>query len=165
MMKTREDDSCGSIASPNHGSCYEQHENASNERRNGRLMKYLFDIYKGGRVLHISGKLAVVGIVLFIGGLIASFILAYVVGDPLAMYINETTPPSAIPGIIVQHGLDQPIHIQFFYYLRDLFSGNWGVPPEALMIEWWTITVIHLGGLVLFLVSVVYYLLRGRRTG
>jgi len=114
--------------------------------------------------LHISGKLAVVGIVLFIGGLIASFILAYVVGDPLAMHIDETTPPSAIPGIIAYHGLDQPIHILFFYYLRDLFSGNLVVPPEGLVIEWWTITVIYLGGFILFIISLVYYLLKVRKT-
>ena len=115
--------------------------------------------------MHISGKLALVGIVLFIGGLIATFILAYVVGDPLAMYIDETTPPSAIPGIIAQHGLNQPIYIQFFYYLRDLFSGNWVAPPEAVAIEWWTITVIYLGGLLLFIISLVYYLLKARTTG
>ncbi len=115
--------------------------------------------------MHISGKLAVVGIVLFIGGLISQFILVYVVGNPLAMYIDETTPPSAIPGIIAQHGLNQPIYIQFFYYLRDLFSGNWVVPPEALVIEWWTITVIQLGGLILSIISLVYYLLKVRKTG
>ncbi|MGD9396000.1 MAG: hypothetical protein PVJ05_06210 [Candidatus Thorarchaeota archaeon] len=115
--------------------------------------------------MHISGKLAVVGIVLFIGGLIATFILAYVVGDPLSMYITEITPDATIPGIIAQHGLDQPLYIQFFYYLRDLFSGNWVAPPEAVAIEWWTITVIHLGGLFLFIISLVYYLLKVRRTG
>jgi ABC-type dipeptide/oligopeptide/nickel transport system permease component len=115
--------------------------------------------------LHISGKLAVVGIVLFIGGLIATFILVYVVGDPIAMYINEMTPPSAIPGIIAHHGLDQPLHLQFFYYLRDLFSGNWVGPPEAMAIGWWTITVIYLGGLLLSIISLVYYLLKVRKTG
>ncbi|MFW9913508.1 MAG: hypothetical protein ACFFEU_13605 [Candidatus Thorarchaeota archaeon] len=115
--------------------------------------------------MHISGKLAVVGILLFIGGLIATFILAYVVGDPVTMYIDETTPPSAIRGIIAYHGLDQPLYIQFFYYLRDLFSGNLAAPPEAVAIEWWTITVIYLGGLLLFIISLVYYLLKVRNTG
>ena len=115
--------------------------------------------------MHISGKLAVVGIVLFIGGLIANFILAYVVGDPVLMFIDEMTPPSAIPGIIAYHGLDQPRYVQFFYYLRDLFSGNLVFPPEPFVIEWWTITVIHLGGLILFIISLVYYLLKVRKTG
>ncbi|MFX1262931.1 MAG: hypothetical protein ACFFAZ_12655 [Promethearchaeota archaeon] len=115
--------------------------------------------------MHISGKLAIVGIVLFIGGLLATFNLAYVVGNPITMFIDETTPPSAIPGIIAQHGLDQPLYIQFFYYLRDLFTGNWAAPPEAVAIEWWTITVIHLGGLFLFIISLVYYFLKASKTG
>lgn len=104
------------------------------------------------------------GIVLFIGGLIAKFILFYVLRDPLLLFINETTPPSAIPGIIDHHGLDLPIHMQFFYFLRDLFSGHWAVPPEAFVIEWWTLTVIYLGGLILFITSLVYYLLKARKT-
>jgi ABC-type dipeptide/oligopeptide/nickel transport system permease component len=115
--------------------------------------------------LHISGKLAIVGIVLFIGGLIVTFILAYIVGDPLAMYIDLTTPDAAIPGIIAQHGLDQPLYIQFFYYLRDLFSGNWVGPLEAVAFEWWAMTVVYLGGLLLFIISLVYYLLKVRKTG
>ena len=114
--------------------------------------------------MHISGKLAVVGIVLFIGGLIATFNLTYVVGNPLTMFIDETTPASAIPGIIAYHGLNQPIYMQFFYYLRDLFSGNW-VGPEVLVVEWWTTTVIYLGGLLLLVISLVYYLLNARKTG
>jgi ABC-type dipeptide/oligopeptide/nickel transport system permease component len=115
--------------------------------------------------LHISGKLAIVGIVLFIVGLIATFILAYVVGDPVTMYIDETTPPSAIRGIIAYHGFDQPLYMQFFYYLRDLLSGSWVAPPEAVAIEWWTVTVICLGGLLLLIISLVYYLLKVRKTG
>ena len=72
--------------------------------------------------MHISGKVAIVGFVLFIVGLIWKLAL----GIPL---------------------------------------GIWVAPPENLVVEWWTITAIHLGGLALCLVSVVYYLLRGRTTG
>ncbi|MFX1262340.1 MAG: ABC transporter permease [Promethearchaeota archaeon] len=61
-----------------------------------------------------------------IGVLAITFVLAYVIGNPVAMYIDEKTPSTAIPGIMAQHGLDQPIYIQFFYYLRDLFQGDWG---------------------------------------
>ncbi|MFW9806115.1 MAG: hypothetical protein ACFFFK_05245 [Candidatus Thorarchaeota archaeon] len=114
--------------------------------------------------MHISGKLAIVGIVLFIFGLSETFILAYIVGDPLSMYITESTPDIAIPGIIRQHGLDQPLYTQFFYYLRDLFSGNWVAPPAEVAIAWWTMTVIYIGGLLLFIISLVYYLLKARKT-
>lgn len=120
--------------------------------------------------MHISKKLALagialVGITLFVGGLIATFILVYIVGNPLTIYISETTPPSAIPGIIAAHGLDQPVYSQFFYYLRELVSGTWAGPPETMAIEWWTITVISLGGLLLFIISPVYYLLKVRNAG
>ena len=103
--------------------------------------------------------------VLFIGGLIETFILAFIVGDPLSMYITESTPDIAIPGIIRQHGLDQPLYLQFFYYLRDLVSGNWVAPPEEVAIAWWTMTAIYIGGLFLFIISLAYYLLKVRKTG
>ena len=115
--------------------------------------------------MHISKKLTIVGGLLFIGGLISSYILAYIVGDPLSMFINELTPPAAIPGIIAQHGLDLPPHMQFFIYLRDLFSGSWPGPPETVAIGWWAMTVVCLGGLILFIVSLAYYILKVRKTG
>ena len=118
-----------------------------------------------GNLLHISGKLAIVGFVIFIGGLIMTFILAYVIANPIMMFIRVTTPPSAIPGIMAVHGLDQPIYIQFFYYLRDLVSGNVLAPPLEVANEWWAITMIYLGGLLLFIISLVYYILKGRKTG
>ncbi|MHA2385845.1 MAG: ABC transporter permease, partial [Candidatus Thorarchaeota archaeon] len=68
-----------------------------------------------------------------IGVLAITFVLAYVVGNPLAMYITERTHPDAYAGIIRDHGLDQPLYIQFFFYLRDLFQGDWGYSYTARM--------------------------------
>jgi peptide/nickel transport system permease protein len=34
--------------------------------------------------------------------------------------------PEALEQIRHQFGLDQPLLMQFFYYIRDLFSGNLG---------------------------------------
>ena len=85
-------------------------------------MRYLFDIYNGGKILHISGKLAIVGFIVFIVGIIWKLVL----GIPL---------------------------------------GIWVGPPENLVVEWWTITVIHIGGFFLFVISLVYYLWKGRKTG
>ena len=62
--------------------------------------------------MHISGKLAIMGFILFIVGLIWKIVL----GIPL---------------------------------------GIWVVPPENLVVEWWTITAIHIGGLVIFVISLV----------
>lgn len=68
-----------------------------------------------------------------LGVLSITFVLSYMVGNPLALYITERTPRDAIPGIIAQHGLDQPIYIQFFYYLRDIAAGDWGYSRSASM--------------------------------
>jgi ABC-type dipeptide/oligopeptide/nickel transport system permease component len=68
-----------------------------------------------------------------IGVLAITFVLSYMVGDPLALYITERTPRGAIQGIIAQHGLDQPVYIQFFYYLRDIAEGDWGYSRSAAM--------------------------------
>ena len=68
-----------------------------------------------------------------IGVLAITFVLSYVVGNPITLYTTERTRPEAIPGIMAEHGLNQPLYIQFFYYLRDLISGNWGYSRTARM--------------------------------
>ncbi len=61
------------------------------------------------------------------GVLTITWFLSFIVGDPLSMYVTERTPDSAIPGIIAAHGLDQPLYIQYFIYLRSLLMGDWGL--------------------------------------
>ncbi|RDE15916.1 MAG: peptide ABC transporter permease [Candidatus Thorarchaeota archaeon] len=61
------------------------------------------------------------------GVLTITWFLSYVVGDPLAMFITERTNPAAIPGIIQDHGFNEPLVIQYFLYLRTLLAGDWGV--------------------------------------
>ena len=68
-----------------------------------------------------------------LGVLVITFVLSYWVGNPIALYITERTPDERIPIIMHEHGLDQPLYIQFFYYLRDIFSGDWGYSRTAHM--------------------------------
>jgi len=72
--------------------------------------------------LHISGKLAVVGFILFIVGIIWKLV-------------------SGIP------------------------LGIWVKPPESLVVAWWGFTALHIGGFFLFVISLVYYLWKGRKAG
>jgi len=60
------------------------------------------------------------------GVLTITWFLSYVVGNPLAMFITERTSPAAIPGIIREHGFNQPLVVQYFLYLRSLLLGDWG---------------------------------------
>jgi peptide/nickel transport system permease protein len=61
------------------------------------------------------------------GVLTITWFLAYIVGDPVSIYINENTPALAIPAIRAAHGFDEPLHIQYFLYISSLFQGDWGI--------------------------------------
>ena len=42
---------------------------------------------------------------------------------------NPHAPPSEIDQIIKEYHLDAPLYVQFVDYLKDVFTGNWGVDP------------------------------------
>ena len=65
------------------------------------------------------------------GVLTITWFLAYVVGDPVSIYINENTPAAAIPSIRAAHGFDEPLHVQFFLYISSLFQGDWGISAST----------------------------------
>ncbi len=65
------------------------------------------------------------------GVLTITWFLSHVVGNPEVMYINTNTPAQAVDSIIKTHGLDQPVYIQYFIYLANLFRGDWGESTSA----------------------------------
>ena len=46
--------------------------------------------------------------------------------SPWSSYINSRMTAQQIQMVIHEHGFDQPLYIQYFYWLRDVFDGNWG---------------------------------------
>jgi len=46
--------------------------------------------------------------------------------DPVTAFINPKMSAAQIQAIRVQHGFNQPLYIQYFYWLRDALQGNWG---------------------------------------
>lgn len=46
--------------------------------------------------------------------------------DPMAQYITPKTPPEVIERIRKAHGFDRPLYQQYFFWLRDVFNGDWG---------------------------------------
>ncbi|MDD2215359.1 MAG: ABC transporter permease [Eubacteriales bacterium] len=60
--------------------------------------------------------------------LVFNYILFRVLpGDPLAMMMrNPKATPEMIEGIKHFYGLDQPWHIQFFTYFKNMFAGDFG---------------------------------------
>lgn len=46
--------------------------------------------------------------------------------DPVAPYINSKMTAEQIAQVRTIHGFDQPLHIQYFFWLKDIFQGDWG---------------------------------------
>ena len=46
---------------------------------------------------------------------------------PWAAYIHSRMTTEQIEAVIKAHGFDRPIWEQYFYWLRDTFSGDWGL--------------------------------------
>jgi peptide/nickel transport system permease protein len=65
------------------------------------------------------------------GVLTITWFLAYVVGDPVSIYINANTPLQMIPVIREAHGFDQPLYVQYFLYIGSLLRGDWGISPSS----------------------------------
>jgi ABC-type dipeptide/oligopeptide/nickel transport system permease component len=45
---------------------------------------------------------------------------------PWAQYITYKMRPEQINAIIKAHGFDQPLYLQYWYWLVDVFHGDWG---------------------------------------
>lgn len=60
-----------------------------------------------------------------------TFTLSHMIGDPVTAYlppsVAERLSPEQIEKVIKAHGLDQPLYIQYGYYIRDLLQGDWGI--------------------------------------
>jgi ABC-type dipeptide/oligopeptide/nickel transport system permease component len=62
------------------------------------------------------------------GAMTLTFILSkFMPGDPVLAYLGERPSPELYQQMYRQLGLDKPILEQYFKYLGDLFTGNWGV--------------------------------------
>ena len=46
-------------------------------------------------------------------------------------YVSATANPDQIETIKAQHGLNLPLYQQYFYWLRDVLTGNWGISHWA----------------------------------
>lgn len=72
----------------------------------------------GRRAWH--SLIAMVGLVLLV------FVLARLTGDPALLYLDEDATQAQIHHFRELHGFDDPIHVQFARYLRDLAHLDFG---------------------------------------
>lgn len=79
-------------------------------------------------------------LVLFVVSLVV-FILTNYIGDPLSMLLPEDASEEEIQVAIKRLGLDKPMHIQYWIFLKDIANGNFGKsyvfsrPALGLIIE------------------------------
>jgi len=68
-----------------------------------------------------------------IGVSLLTFFIISAAGDPVTPYLQrpEQTTPEQRQLIIEQHHLDEPSHIRYFYWLKDVFSGDLGYSSTA----------------------------------
>lgn len=65
-----------------------------------------------------------------IGVTFITFTLSHLAGDPLSAWVTDKTPPSRFPIIIAQHHLNDPIPVQYIYYVNDLLHLDLGLSPS-----------------------------------
>ena len=65
---------------------------------------------------------------LFFGVLIIVFVASRLAGDPVRLMTvqNPRITPEARDNLTAYYGLDQPLYVQFFLFLSQLFQGNLG---------------------------------------
>jgi len=75
-------------------------------------------------------KRAVYLIPVIIGVTFITFFLSRVlVADPARAWLGPRATQSQVDILKARYGLDKPLPLQYVYYLRDLFTGNWGISP------------------------------------
>jgi peptide/nickel transport system permease protein len=69
----------------------------------------------------------IISVPVLIGVSLVAFFLVQASGDPMAVYISNPNLSSAdIARLEKAYGFDQPVYVQYFYWLRNVVTGDWG---------------------------------------
>ena len=58
--------------------------------------------------------------------IIVFLMMHFIPGDPVTLLLGDYYTEATAAAIRAQYGLDKPLHIQYFLWLKRLFVGNWG---------------------------------------
>ena len=61
-----------------------------------------------------------------LGVTLITFYLSYAMGDPLAAYVTERTTDEQYEMLAEKHGVNEPIYVQYFTYLKAVITLDWG---------------------------------------
>lgn len=65
-----------------------------------------------------------------LGVVVIVFLISHVLTpNPARLWAGPRARPSTIAAVTARYHLDQPIIVQFYYFLLDLFSGSMGIDP------------------------------------
>jgi peptide/nickel transport system permease protein len=83
-------------------------------------------------ILAYSIKRVAATIPVVIGITFLVFVISHlVVSNPAHVWAGVKADPSTVAAITARYHLNDPILIQYFYYMRDLLKGDWGVSPVS----------------------------------
>lgn len=106
---------------------------------------------------------------LFIISIICFFIMKSAPGNPIQMYMNPHTNYKQIEIIRKNLGLDKPLIIQYFCWLKEVLKGNFGnslttftpVSQEILTRLWPTLILSGISMLLTFIVGIILGIIGG----
>jgi peptide/nickel transport system permease protein len=112
-------------------------------------------------MLQYATRRIILAIPVVVGILIVTFALARLIpGDPCTAILGEKATPEICEQFNREHGLDQPIYVQFWIYFKNMLTGDFGEsirfkrPVTLILIERLP-TTIELGFFALVLATVV----------
>lgn len=84
-------------------------------------------VKRGGRILGAIASVLVTVALTFLGLLAITFFIGRVIPiDPVLAVVGDRATPEVYEAARVQMGLDQPLPVQFFHYVVNVLSGDFG---------------------------------------
>jgi len=75
---------------------------------------------------YVLGRLAQIFVILFVILTVLFVLFRLAPGDPVERMIDPSMTPEDAQILKVELGLDQPLWVQYIYYLKNFFTGNFG---------------------------------------
>jgi peptide/nickel transport system permease protein len=110
-------------------------------------------------------------IISLIGLSVLVFVLARVLpGNPARAALGPNAPPEAVQALMQQLHLNEPLYIQYWYWISGIFTGNWGLSLYThrnvlLDVEQFfpaTLELIIMAGIIDLLLAIPLGLLAGK---
>ena len=95
--------------------------------RRGRTKRQLARTLNRSNGRKFFGRI-VGGIFVLLGVSVLIFLLARVIpGDPARLALGPAAPPAQVEALREQLGLNEPVVVQYFHYIRQAFVGDFGI--------------------------------------